>query len=351
MPFNRPTLTTLLDRAAADIESRLLGADARLRRNLLGVLASIQSGGIHGLYGYLEWMSLQIMPDTAEVEQLDRWSSIWGVARNAATFATGSITFTGTDGVQIPAGTAVQRADGTLFTTDAIATIAGGTALVPVTASLSGSGGNAAANTVLSLVSPISGVNSDALVDANSIASGVDAETDAALRTRLLSRIAEPPHGGNSNDYINWALAVAGVTRAWIYPQELGTGALTIRFMMDDLYADGVPLAADVTAVQSSIDAARPVTAAVTVVAPIADVLNLTIQLTPNNSTTQAAVQSELADLIRREAVPAGTILLSHLREAISIAAGETDNVLVSPTADITHAVGHIATLGAITWQ
>ena len=33
MPFNRPDLPTLIDRAVADLESRLPGADARLRRS------------------------------------------------------------------------------------------------------------------------------------------------------------------------------------------------------------------------------------------------------------------------------------------------------------------------------
>jgi uncharacterized phage protein gp47/JayE len=65
----------------------------------------------------------------------------------------------------------------------------------------------------------------------------------------------------------------------------------------------------------------------------------------------QAAVAAELADLLRREAEPGGTILVSHLREAISIAVGETNHVLSSPAADVTHATGQIATLGTITWS
>jgi len=351
MPFNRPDLTTLLDRAAADIEARLPGADARLRRTLLGVLARVHAGGIHGLYGYIDWLAKQLMPDTAEVEHLDRHASIWGVPRKAATVAKGNVTFTGTDTTLIPAGTAVQRSDGAEFATDADVTIAAGTATAAITASVPGAGGNTAANTALTLVSPISGVNSAVTVDGSGLTGGADAEADDSLRTRVLDRIKAPPHGGNTNDYVNWALEVAGVTRAWVYAQELGIGTVTVRFMMDDLYTDGIPLAADVTAVQAYIDGLRPVTADVTVVAPVAVPLDLTIQLTPNDATTQAAVQTELADLIKREAVPGGTILISHIREAISIAAGETDNVLVSPAADVTHTVGQIGTLGVITWQ
>jgi uncharacterized phage protein gp47/JayE len=64
----------------------------------------------------------------------------------------------------------------------------------------------------------------------------------------------------------------------------------------------------------------------------------------------QAAVQAELQDLLLREAKPGGTILLSHIRAAISAAAGETDYVLASPAADVTNTAGNMSTMGSITW-
>ena len=75
---------------------------------------------------------------------------------------------------------------------------------------------------------------------------------------RLLLRIRRPPHGGARHDYVGWALDKEShglaVTRAWDYGLELGLGTVTVRFMMDDAYADGIPLAADVTTVQTYID-------------------------------------------------------------------------------------------------
>lgn len=350
MPFSRPTLNDLIDRASADINSRLPGADARLRRTLLGVLARMQAGSAHALYGYLDWLARQFMPDTAETEHLERWSSIWGVTRKAPVAATGSVTFTGTDSSTIPAGTTLQRSDGAEFTTDAAGTISGGTALVAVTASTAGASGNTAAGSSLSLVSPIAGVNSAATVDANGLAGGSDTETDTALRVRLLARIQQPPHGGADFDYTAWALEVVNVTRAWVYPNELGLGTVVVRFMMDDSYSGGIPQAADVSNVQAYIDALRPVTAALTVLAPVAVPLDFTIQLTPNDSTTQAAVTTALQDLIDREAQPGGTLLLSHINEAISTASGETDHVLSVPAADVSLTTGQISTMGVITW-
>lgn len=349
MAFSRPTLAQLIERAQADIETRLPGADAGLRNSALNVLARTHSGAVHGLYGYLDWISRQVLPDTADAEILERWASIWGVTRKAASFAAGPITLTGTVGTVVPAGTVLQTSAGQEYETDAEVTLASTTATAQVTALVAGQAGNLVAGTTLTLVSPIAGLNSQALVASGGLVAGADAETDAALRTRLLTRIQEQPHGGADFDYIAWALEVPGVTRAWVYPAELGLGTVTVRFVRDD-DASIIPDAAEVQAVQDHIDALRPVTAVVTVVAPIAVPLDFTIQLTPNTSTVQAAVQAELEDLIRREALPGGTILISHIREAISLAAGETDHVLTAPAADVTHTTGQIAIMGTITW-
>jgi len=210
------------------------------------------------------------------------------------------------------------------------------------------SAGSRATGQSLSLVSPVIGVQT--IVTAGELSCGADVETDDALRSRLIARIQQPPHGGASYDYTTWALEVSGVTRAWVYPAELGLGTVTVRFVRD-LDATLIPDAGEIAAVQSYIDARRPVTAQVTVLAPAAVPLNFQIQgLVPATATVQAAVQTELADLLLREAVPGGTMLLSHIRAAISAATGETDYVLVAPAANVANTTGNMSTMGTIAW-
>lgn len=360
MPFQRPTLSDLQTQIASDIESRLPGADSQLRRSFLGVLSRAIAGALHGLYGFLAWIALQLFPDTAEEVFLDRWAGIWGVTRKPAWPAAGTVTFTGTNGSVIPTGTDLQRGDGALFQTQGEGTIVGGTVDVSVLAVEPGSVGNADVGTTINLVAPIAGVQSAGTVADDGAGGGLtlgsDEETDASLRARLLLRIQNPPHGGARHDYVGWALDTdvhgLDVTRAWDYPLELGLGTVTVRFMMDDAYADGIPLAADVTALQAYIDLVRPVTAAVTVAAPVAVAIVFEISgLDPATQTVKDAIEAELKDLIRREAEPGGTLLVSHIREAISIAAGETDHALVAPAADVVSATGDISTFGSITWS
>lgn len=348
MSFSRPALAELINRTRNDIISRLPDPDV-LRRNNADVYARALSGLSHGLYGYLDWLSRQLIYDTADTDYLDRWASIWGITRKAATTAGGNITLTGSNGVTVPAGTELAAFDGVLYATQADATMASGTASVAVLAVATGAAGNRATGQLLTLQTAPEGVNSTAT--AGALTGGADVETDDALRGRLLARIKRPPQGGAKADYEGWALEVTGVTRAWVYPLELGAGAVTVRFMMDDTYADGIPLSGDVSAVAAHIDPLRPVTAAVTVVAPVAAALNFTIAgLSPATTAVKAAVGQELRDLIAREAEPGGTLLLSHIREAISIAAGELDHSLTSPSANVTNTTGHITTMGTITW-
>lgn len=355
MPFVRPTLTELNDRIAADVSSRLPGADALLRRSFVGTLARAQAGAAHGLHGFLRFAADQVFPDSAEAEFLDRWGAIWGVVRKPPQAATAPITITGTDAAVIPAGSLLARGDGVEYATDGEVTIVAGTASATVTASIAGADGNAATATSVSFVSPIVGVDGTAAMTGDGATGGNDLETDASLRGRVLARIQAPPHGGAGHDYHAWALSKEDhgidVTRAWVADREMGPGSATVRFMMDTTYADGLPLQADVDAVAAFVETVRPVTAEVHVVAPIAVPVTFRISgLNPATSAVKDAIEAELKDLILREATPGGTILVTHIREAISLAAGEHDHRLLAPVQDIVSSLGRITTFAGIDW-
>ncbi len=350
MAFARPTLTELIDRIIADISSRITGVDtAVLRRSLLGIIGRAEAGAIHMLYGYIDWVAKQVLPDTAEKEVLERWAAIWGITRKTAAFATGVVPFNAVIGSTIPAGTIVQRQDGVQYATLSEATASAATVSVPVIAMVAGAAGNLAAGTAVFLLSPVIGVQSTSTTAA-AFVGGEDVELDSRLLARLLARIQQPPQGGASSDYVEWALEVPGVTRVWVYPLQMGAGTVTILFVCDDS-ADVIPGPAKVAEVQAKINSRRPVTAEAFVAAPIEAPLNLSIKLSPNTPTVQRAVRDEILDVLSRDAEPGKPILLSRLREAVSLATGESDNSIVSPSADIAHAAGRFATLGTITFS
>ena len=351
MSFSRPTLAELVQRTRNDTLSRL-STDEALRRADAEVYARVFSGVAHGLYGFIDWVSRQILPDTSDLDILIRQASIWGVERKPAAAATGSVTFSVQSGAVIPAGTLLQALDGQQYATRADAVVSLPNATAPVEAVAPGAAGNRAAGENMTLVSPVVGVQSVAV--AGEMSGGADLESEDDLRGRLLARIQQPPHGGAAHDYVAWALEVHGVSRAWVYPQEIGPGTVTVRFVRDN---DGVgesiiPDASEVAAVQGYINDRRPVTATVFVVAPTPVPMDFHIQgLSPNTSSVRAAVEEELNDLLLREATPGGTVLLSHIRAAISAAAGETDYELLAPSANVINTTGNMSTMGTITWS
>lgn len=358
MPYSRPTLADLVRASETELDTRLPGADARLPASNLNVMARMQAGGLHGLYGFQAWIADQVICDSAESEILDRHAGIWGVARRPAARAQGAALFTGADGAVIPAGTLVQRGDGAQYATTVEAVLAAGGTTAAVRALVPGVAGNLAAGGKLRMVSSIAGVRGDAVAGPDGLSAGADAEADGSLLTRLLERIQAPPHGGAGADYARWAKTVPGVTRAWVYPRELGAGTVTLRFVMDGKPDSIIPTEEEVAAVQARIENgsaddaadARPVTAEVFVVAPTPKPLMLKVALVPGTAATKAAVEDEVRALLAREAVPGGIILRSHLDEAIATAAGETDHTLVEPVGNVAHDTGEIAVFGGIEW-
>ncbi|MCY1357576.1 Baseplate J-like protein [compost metagenome] len=185
---------------------------------------------------------------------------------------------------------------------------------------------------------------------ASGLAGGAGQENLAGLRKRVLSRLRLPAMGGSASDYETWALAGhAAVTRAWVAPLEQGANTVVVRVVCDN-EPDLIPTEPVLDAVAAHIEALRPVTAEVFVVAPVAVPLNFQIQLVPDSAALRERVTIALQELLRREAAPGATVLRTHIAEAISTAVGEVDHAVVAPAANVSHAASEMAVFGAITW-
>lgn len=350
MPFARLTITQLREYYEAEMSTKFGLNTPLLPKSVARVLAWAWAGGDHLLYGFIEKFALNAIIDTAKGTFLERWANIWGLSRKSATFAQGIVRFTGIEATAIPAGTTVKRDDDEEFTTDSPGTITGGIADIALTATLAGSRGNTAANSILALSSPIAGIDSTVTVDSNGITDGANQETDDALRARLLNRIQKPPQGGSENDFVQWALDIDAVTRAWAIENYLGPGTVGVTFTEDDNPISIIPSPAKVAEVAAYIDPLRPITAAVTVFAPVAVPLDINVDISPNTQSVRDSITANLEDMLKREASPGGTILKSKITEAISTAPGENNHVLNSPAGDVGHAATELAVLGNVTF-
>ena len=89
-----------------------------------------------------------------------------------------------------------------------------------------------------------------------------------------------------------------------------------------------------------------------TIRAPTLKPVAITIKsLNPDTTAVREAVKKELQDLFIRESEPGKTVLVSHIRSAISYAIGEEDHQLVAPLDNPKATANELLTLGDITWQ
>ncbi len=372
MPFPRPTLTQLKQQAAQDIASSLQGVDALLRFSNLNIIGTTVANFANLQYGYLDYIAQQSNPFTATDEALEAWAALKGVYRKPATPASGQITVTGTPGVTVPSGTAYSRSDSVPYVSTASITISSlGSALVPLTAvpdpsGMTGANTDTPIGSTFAISNAIPGLSSSA-VCSTAFVGGADVETDAALRTRMLAAYQTPVGIGGPQQYVNEALAVPGVTRAWALRNGRGTGTVIVYTMFDmsESAFGGFPqgtngvsssetrdtvAAGDQLLVANAIFPNQPVGPIVYSYAPAQQVVNFSIAgISSPSSALTAAVTAALNDTFLRVASPLGmTLNLQDIENAVQSVSGTTGFYLVTPAANVVVAVGSLPVVGTV---
>ena len=362
MPWPIPAPGDISGRAAAIYEQNLPGIDARDPNTVATTNTRITEMAMQDLYFYQGDQALELMPDTA-VTNLPRHAAIWGVPQVQAAPATGNVIVAGTNGDVVPTDLTFTLQNSTIVyttTNTSDVTIAGGTASLPVVASLAGTAGNLAAGTVLTLSSPVEGLTSlTGTVDSNGITGGLDLETIASWRANILAKIRYEPSGGDFADYVQWAFeALPGVALAACPAAACGGGVVSVVVMMG-VYAPSAtpgapevltgfvpPTSGQLAAIQAYIGVfgqpggKRPVTANVTVYAGTLNPVNVTLHLNPDTPTIRAAASAALALSFLQDAQTAqsglgGTTYVTRLDNAVSSSDGEFSHEMSVPAADV----------------
>lgn len=246
--------------------------------------------------------------------------------------------------------TLLQSSDGRSYKVTAARTTIAGLNSTTIQAVDGGTLGNADAGLELTAVQPVQGIGNAFTVLAPGLSGGVARESLESLRSRVIRSYRIIPHGGSADDYETWALECPGITRAWCRRNYLGPGTVGLFVMRDD-DPQPIPNAEQLAQVQAYIEPLRPVTAEVHVLAPVMLPVTYRLRLTPDTSAVRAAVEDQLRDLHSREAGLGQTLLLSHIREAISSATGEQDHQLLAPLADVPAANNQLLVFGGCQWQ
>ena len=245
------------------------------------------AGELASAYIALDTFLTYIFAQTATHDYLILRAAEFGVTLNIGINAIGQATFTGIDGTVIPAGTIIQTVAGLQYTTDLVATIASGTAIVDITAISVGSAYNVPANIITGLPVQINGVTS--VTNINSLVTGTDTETDTAFLKRFLAYVHTPATSGNEADYIQWAQEVAGIGATDVF--KLWNGAGTIKICAIDINSQ--PLTTELlTALSTYIESKRPIGPLITYETATALPINISVKIVLANGYTDAQIQT-----------------------------------------------------------
>ncbi len=346
MAYDIPTLPALIQRTEADFERN---APDALRRADAKVAARALSGTAYELYGYQAWIARQSNPAQCDEAMLLKWAE-WRLegGRNPAVAARGWVTVTGSSGALVDAGQRYQSQDGRRYGVAQAGTLVEGAATLLVIAEDVGVLGNLEAGT-LTAVTPVLGVNATAVIGPDGIVGGAEQEEVEALRGRVQAAFKNPSKVGNGADFIEWALEVPGVTRAWALPRWMGPGTFGLAFVRDG-DPDLIPTPAQVAEVQAHLEQKRPVTSEVYALAPEPRPIDFSLHLVPDSTALRTAVTQALHGLILDEGGPGETLRITHVRNTISNTPGETDHVLSVPAGDVLLGAIQVAVPGVMTW-
>jgi uncharacterized phage protein gp47/JayE len=354
------SLTQMLQNFASTVQGSVTSA---LLNFNIGTVFRALGEAVSGIALWLQGMILQMLAltraSTSTGSDLDSWFADFGFSRLAASYATGSVTFsrfTPTSQAVVPVGTVVQTTDGTQqFTVNTDTTnpaysaalggyvLAAGTAsvTVTVTAATAGTGGNVLANTITQLSQSVPGV--DTVTNAAAFTNAVNAESDATALARFQSWLlslskATKAAIGNAITSLQQGLTYT-ITENYTYGGVYQPGYFYV--VVDD--GSGVPSDTLVSTVYNAIDAVRPFTSTFDVKKPIVVTATVAMAITTaagyTHSTVTALVQTALQNYINT--LPLGASLAySRLAQVAYDASPGVANVtgvtLNGGTADVT---------------
>ena len=249
---------------------------------------------------YVFWEGLQALRaqvpisfvDETSGRFIDKNAAGYGITRKPGTAASVLLTFTGSAGTTIPAGTLCVTQDGLGFATDEALTLGeSGSGTVTATADAVGTAYNVPTGAIVSMQQAVSGVT--ALTNEEAAEGGTDPETDAALFARLDAYKKTPPTSGNEQHYHQWALEVNGVGAASVIRCWDGPG--TVKVIIADMALRPVEeeLRAEVAAY---IETQRPVTAEVTVESAAGVPITVSVTVTTDGTVSKLNTERELTE-------------------------------------------------------
>lgn len=267
------------------------------------IRSRVVGGVVSGLYADQRLIANDAFPQRARHDALARFLDLYFAGGFLpATPAQGDVIITGTPGqVVLQSMQMTFPSNGNAYTVTANTALPASTGtsvtgFVPVQSVAAGQTQALLPGAILNISSPPAGIQPTAIVGTDGLTDARDPETDDQARARIVQRIRQPLSVGRVSDYIQYAEeANPSVTSAFVlrYPFGLGTVAVYVTAgttNIDSAIDNGQPISVIpsqslIDEVQAYLDINRPVTDCVTVLAPVAVAVNVSVEVNYANGT------------------------------------------------------------------
>ena len=217
MTYRVPTLQELFEAHLGRIEGQINQTSPSNDKAFNKVLAASEAALDIGLYKFQANAALQNLALTATADGLDRIGNDNSTPRKQAQAAILTAEIIATTGTVILQGTNfVGDSNGIRYTTEADVTAAAGVAVISLRCTETGTDGNLDNGNILSISSQVAGAETTCEVTATT-QEGINKESDADYRPRVLFAQRAVTGGGNASDHKIWAEVVTGVKRVFPY--------------------------------------------------------------------------------------------------------------------------------------
>lgn len=286
----------------------------------------------------LRQAQLDVMPDTASGNFIDRHGAIWGVTRKAAVGGSGGTAYRvfGDVGATVPVNEPLTHLPSGLgFETTSGGVIpAAGFLDVDLAATSTGVKTNLEADQELNFDStPVNLEQAGRIL--KDLTGGKDRESDADYQARILDRIGAPELGGARSDYEKWLLEAADyVATGYVYPNRDGKGRADLVGLKAGRGTTRLLDAGERTTVFNYIDPLRPVTAIIRILETLAEPTDVEVRVRPESSTAYVFDWDDSSPPTVLAYTPATRTLQFAAARPTSMAIGDRLTIDDSPNSD-----------------
>ena len=345
----RPTLSEVNTRLLGAVRL-YLGLTSSVARSVLQAICTAIAGSLYLVYVYADNLFANFFPQDASGDRLDKWGTILGLGRTPATFAVPTLTFRGTTGSVVPAGTILSSEDGKTFTTDSELALTGETGTVSATATVAGADSNFPTGTPLRLTQAITGIGGSADITSTGTI-GLSAESDVLYKRRVISFFHRDTFkAGSFRDYEQWVADISPDYKVWIRKADNYEVFIYCLKRLDNT----VPTNDELNALKRSLYLESPVTANLQVVSPHIQTVDFNIEIFPNTTEISSQIEQNIRALFDEYASVRGAFNItgesytglmpySKIIEALGNIPGLQNTNILSPTQSLSpNATGDI---------